>query len=123
MSNATRSRASNGALCHVASCAAVFATKRRLTALLLVPRLSISGPSGSKLRAYWRVATPTSIFDETSDKKIDRITNVSLRPVMDIVTEEGLNPYNLLERTFEMARRQALGVDDVLETILQSLKD
>jgi hypothetical protein len=47
----TRSSASSDAVCHVASCAAVFATKRRLTALLLVPRLRIVAGTGSKLRA------------------------------------------------------------------------
>ena len=29
------------------------------------PRLFISGPTGTKLRAYWRVATPTSICSTT----------------------------------------------------------
>ena len=34
-------------------------------ALLLVPRLVMSAASGSRLRAYWRVATPTSICSTT----------------------------------------------------------
>jgi hypothetical protein len=46
-------------------CAAVFVTKRRLTALLLVPRLRIVAGTGSRLRAYRRVATPTSICSTT----------------------------------------------------------
>jgi hypothetical protein len=39
--------------------------KAATTALLLVPRRVISGPSGSKRRAYCRVATPTSICSTT----------------------------------------------------------
>ena len=35
--------------------------KRRLTALLLVPRLRSVAGTGSKLRVYRRMATPTSI--------------------------------------------------------------
>ncbi|NQW04252.1 MAG: hypothetical protein HQ485_09505 [Acidobacteria bacterium] len=46
---------------HFSNCAAVWTTKRRLTALLLVPRLVSASPIGSKLRAYCRVVTPTSI--------------------------------------------------------------
>ena len=44
----TRSSASSDAVCHAASCAAVFATNRRLTALLLVPRLRIVAGTGSR---------------------------------------------------------------------------
>ena len=61
------------------------------------------------------------VVDEGSGRTIERITNTTLRPVNDRLTEEGLSPYNLMERTFEMARRKALGVDDMLETILQGL--
>ena len=64
-SNATRSRPSSGADCHARNCAVVFATNRRLTLLLLVPRLTTPAGSGSRLRAYWRVATPTSICSTT----------------------------------------------------------
>ena len=59
--------------------------------------------------------------EDASGRTIERITNTTLRPVNDRLTEEGLSPYNLMERTFDMARRKALGVDDVLETILQGL--
>ena len=54
----TRSSPSREAVCHAVNGAAVFATNRRLTALLLVPRLFMVGGTGSKLRAYRRVATP-----------------------------------------------------------------
>jgi hypothetical protein len=47
----TRSSLSSEAVCHAANCAVVFATKRRLTALLLVPRLRIVAGTGSRLRA------------------------------------------------------------------------
>ena len=63
------------------------------------------------------------VFDQTTDRKVERITNGMLRPVMDRVTDEGLNPYKLLYRTFEMARRQVLGSDDALEAILKSLAE
>ncbi len=59
------SRSSSGGACHVSSWALVLATNRRLTALLLVPRLGTAAGSGSKLRAYCRVATPTSICSTT----------------------------------------------------------
>jgi hypothetical protein len=65
MSRPTRSSASRAAVCHAANCAAVVATTRRLTALLLVPRLVTVAGTGSKLRAYRRVATPTSICSAT----------------------------------------------------------
>src|SRR5262249_55826253 len=61
MTSAPRSRVSSGVDRQVLSCAVVLATNRRLTALLLVPREMTSAPVGSKLRAYWRVATPISI--------------------------------------------------------------
>lgn len=63
-----------------------------------------------------------AIVDETHTT-IEQITNTMLRPVSDRLTEEGLRPYPLMARTFEMARRKALGVDDVLETIIQGLAD
>ena len=52
ISSPTRSSASSGVARHASSCAWVCATKRRLTALLLVPRMVTSAPSGSRLRAY-----------------------------------------------------------------------
>ena len=36
-----------------------------LAALLLVPRVRMSAPVGSRLRPYWRVATPTNICSTT----------------------------------------------------------
>ena len=64
-----------------------------------------------------------AIVDEASQEEIDEITNAMLRPVMDELSEEGLNPYNLMKRTFEMARRKARGADDALETILKTLAE
>ena len=64
-----------------------------------------------------------AIVEEVSNKTIDRITNATLRPMMDRLTDEGLSPYELMARTFEMARRTVLGVDDALETILQGLAE
>ena len=49
-SSATRSSASSAVDRQAASCAAVFATNRRLTALLLVPRLAPRRRTGSRLR-------------------------------------------------------------------------
>lgn len=60
------------------------------------------------------------IVDETNTT-IEQITNVMLRPLNDNLTEDGLGPYALMVSTFAMARRKALGVDDVLDTILQDL--
>lgn len=55
---ATRSSDSSEAVV----CAAVFATNRRLTVLLLIPRVRTSTGSGSRLRAYWHVATTGICF-------------------------------------------------------------
>jgi hypothetical protein len=52
MSSATRSHASRVVARQAASWAAVLATNRRLTALLLAPRVTIVDGSGSRLRAY-----------------------------------------------------------------------
>jgi hypothetical protein len=40
---------------------------------------------------------------------------------MDKTTPEGLNPYGVLGRIYELARRRALNVDDTLERILATL--
>jgi hypothetical protein len=50
----TSSRLSSGCDCQASNCARVLATNRRLTALLLVPRVTTGAGTGSKLRAYWR---------------------------------------------------------------------
>ena len=65
ISSPTRSRSSSGVTRQASNCAWVCATNRRLTALLLVPRVRTSAPSGSRLRSYWRVATPMSICSTT----------------------------------------------------------
>lgn len=62
------------------------------------------------------------VYSRSSGRKIETISNVTFRPLLDHITEEGLNPYIVLQQTYEMARRKALGVDDVLESILQDLK-
>lgn len=62
------------------------------------------------------------ITNATNGKEIERISNISLRPVSDRDTPEGLNPYTLLQQIHEMARRKALRVDDVLESLLENLK-
>jgi hypothetical protein len=62
-----------------------------------------------------------SIIQKTTGQIIESISNITLRPVMNRTTEEGLNPYVALERTFKMARRKALKVDDALEDLLQEL--
>lgn len=59
--------------------------------------------------------------DSKSDRWIDTISNATLRPVMDKTTPEGLNPYAVLGRIYELARRKALKVDDTLERILATL--
>jgi len=64
-----------------------------------------------------------TVFNKDSGREIETISPVTLRPVMDRTTVEGLNPYVVLQQTYEMARRKALHVDDALESILQSLKE
>ena len=60
------------------------------------------------------------IVDE-KNTTIEQITNAMLRPLEDSLTEDRLGPYALMVSTFAMARRKALGVDNVLDTILQDL--
>jgi hypothetical protein len=62
------------------------------------------------------------IVEKGSGRVIEAISNVTLRPVMDRKTAEGLNPYAVLDDTFQMARRKALKIDDVLENILHQLQ-
>jgi hypothetical protein len=61
------------------------------------------------------------LVEDYSGKELEKISNTSLRPVMDRTTPDGLSPYNLLDRTYEIARRQALRIDEALETILEDL--
>ena len=61
------------------------------------------------------------IRDLVTGRLIDTISNVTLRPVMDKVTNDGLSPFAVLEQTYDLARRQALNVDDALERILATL--
>ena len=56
---------SRSADCHVRRCTVVFATHRRLTLLWLVPRRTTPDGRGSRLRASWRVAPPTSMCSTT----------------------------------------------------------
>ena len=55
------------------------------------------------------------VLDSFSDRKIETISNVTLRPVMDKTTTDGLSPFAVLGRIYELARRKALNVDDALE--------
>src|SRR5437867_1027067 len=55
------SRSSSGVASHVVSRALVKATKRRDTALFDTARSGMSGRSGSRVRGYFRVVTPTAI--------------------------------------------------------------
>jgi hypothetical protein len=52
---------------------------------------------------------------------IETISNISLRPLSDRLTNEGLNPYTVLRQIFDMARRKALNVDEAIESILGEL--
>lgn len=61
------------------------------------------------------------VIDSDSGKELERISNTTLRPIMDRTTVDGLNPYRLLDRTYKMARRRALHVDEALETLIQDL--
>jgi hypothetical protein len=66
---------------------------------------------------------PDSIRDHViHNDVIETISNISLRPVMDRLSEDGLAPRTLLEQIYTMARRRVLGVDDALDVILESLR-
>jgi hypothetical protein len=62
------------------------------------------------------------VYDKSSGRELDAISNVTLRPVMDKTTAEGLNPYVLLEQTYEGARRKALKVEEALENLLEAMR-
>jgi hypothetical protein len=61
------------------------------------------------------------VKDSASDRWIDTISNATLRPVSDKITSDGLNPYGVLGRIYDLARRRALNVEDALERILATL--
>jgi hypothetical protein len=58
---------------------------------------------------------------EPLGRVVETISNLTLRPVIAHVTEEGLNPYTLLSETFLLARRKAFKVDEVLDGLLHEL--
>ncbi len=62
------------------------------------------------------------VVEKGSGRVLEAISNATLRPVMDRKTAEGLSPYAVLDDTFQMARRKALKIDDVLENILHQLQ-
>jgi len=55
------------------------------------------------------------------ERMIEEISNATLRPVMDHATPDGLSPYAVLAQVYDMARRQALNVNDVLDRVLATL--
>ena len=80
-STATRSNSSSGADCHVRSCTVVFAPTRRRTLLWLVPRLTTPAGRGSRLRAYWRVATPHQhVLDDAPIQRVGVRQGLDRRP-------------------------------------------
>ena len=53
-----------------------------------------------------------------ANKVVEEFSNATLRGFM----EEGkVNPYKMLEETYTLARRQALGADDAVESLLDDL--
>ena len=60
---------------------------------------------------------------DSQGRNIETISNISLRPLMDRVGDEGLNPYQLLAETYRLARRKALGVDEALDSVLKRLAE
>ena len=69
------------------------------------------------------IGTPIGGNPSSAGRVVDEISNSTLKPVMDQTTEDGLNPYNVLHGTFQMARRKALKVDAVLDNLLQKLDE
>lgn len=63
-----------------------------------------------------------NIVNTRTGRGIEEISNRTLRPLMDRVNEQGLNPYSVLQETFQMAKRKALKVDDTLDNLLEQLK-
>jgi hypothetical protein len=62
------------------------------------------------------------IISPDADEIIETISNMTLGQALDYKTTEGLTPYTLLQQIYEMARRQARHVEDVLEHVLESLR-
>lgn len=58
---------------------------------------------------------------DASGRTIESISNTSLRAVSDRKTTQGHTPYAALQGIYEMARRKALRVDDVLDSLLENL--
>lgn len=53
--------------------------------------------------------------------RIETISNATLRAFTG-KKYQGLGPYSLLERTYDMAHRQAMRVNDALDEVLASLQ-
>jgi hypothetical protein len=62
------------------------------------------------------------IVNPDTDEIIETISNTTLGPALDYKTADGLTPYVLLKQIYERARRQARGVEDVLDRVLESLR-
>jgi len=62
------------------------------------------------------------IINPDTDEIIETISNATLGPALDHRTADGLTPYVLLKQTYEMARRQSRGIEDILEHVLESLR-
>jgi hypothetical protein len=60
------------------------------------------------------------IFD-SSGREVETISNVTLRPLKDRLMDNGLNPYAVLQETYKVARRKALGFDQTLDMIIDEL--
>lgn len=60
-------------------------------------------------------------LSDVSGVELERISNVSLRPVSDLKGPDGLTAYKLLSEIYQMARRKALRVDQVIDNVLASL--
>jgi len=60
------------------------------------------------------------ILDEAG-RAVDNLSNYSFSTMMEEKTQEGLNPYQVLAETYVAAKRQALGADQALKSLLEQL--
>jgi len=62
------------------------------------------------------------IVSPDTDVIVETISNTTLGPALDRRTSDGHTPYILLKQIYETARRQARHVEDVLDRVLESLR-
>ena len=63
------------------------------------------------------------IISEADGREVERVSTISLRPIMDRTSADGLPPYAVLESLYDLAHDQAFEVNHVVGKLLRKLQD